>query len=267
MSLSKRFYRSEFPEADDLVVVKVKEVTDCIAFCHLLEYAEKEAMINSSDVSRKRVRNLKRFLRPNEIHVMQVSEVDEDKNSVVLTKKYVKEEEREETMDWFAKSKSVQSIIQYISKKCEVIFEKLQEELVWPLYEEYDHAIEGFKKFKKHPEILRSYNIPEEVFDHLIREIKNRYREKAVKTVCEIDVNCFGIDGIDAIKSALIKGRDLDKDISITLQSTPTYHITVTNKTKEEGLKLAEKCMAQIKESLSEYKGGMAEIKMEPRTM
>ena len=58
-----RFYASDFPGVEDLVVVNVKEIAEVGAYVALLEYNEVEGMILLSELSRRRIRSINRLLR------------------------------------------------------------------------------------------------------------------------------------------------------------------------------------------------------------
>ena len=74
-----RMYEQEYPDQDDLVVVRVYKVEEFGAYVTLLEYNNKEAMILSSEVSRKRIRSIHKHLRIGKQDVMQVLRVDKEK--------------------------------------------------------------------------------------------------------------------------------------------------------------------------------------------
>ena len=88
-----RMYSQELPNKDDLVVVRINKVEDFGAFVSLLEYNNKEGMILSSEVSRKRIRSIHKHLRIAKQDVMQVLRVDKEKGyfqipSYILEKKF-----------------------------------------------------------------------------------------------------------------------------------------------------------------------------------
>ena len=58
-----RFYRNEWPEKEELVMVMIRDVNEDGAYVQLLEYNNREALILASSVTRKRVKNVKRLLK------------------------------------------------------------------------------------------------------------------------------------------------------------------------------------------------------------
>jgi len=62
-NLNCRFYRNEWPELEDLVVVEIRDVNEDGAYVKLLEYNDREGLILASNTTRKRVKNVKKLLR------------------------------------------------------------------------------------------------------------------------------------------------------------------------------------------------------------
>ena len=56
MVITCRFYEQEYPEVDDVVMVKVSSIADMGAYVHLLEYNNIESMILLSELSRGSIR-------------------------------------------------------------------------------------------------------------------------------------------------------------------------------------------------------------------
>jgi len=102
-----RMYEQELPNQDELVVVRVNKVEEFGAYVTLLEYNNIEGMILSSEVSRKRIRSIHKYLRIGKQDVMQVLRVDKEKGYIDLSKKYVTDDYVEPTIERFTKSKTV----------------------------------------------------------------------------------------------------------------------------------------------------------------
>jgi len=48
-----RYYEQEYPQENDIVVVQIKEVVETGAYVSLLEYDDKEGMINPNEYSKR----------------------------------------------------------------------------------------------------------------------------------------------------------------------------------------------------------------------
>jgi len=92
-SLCCRYYRNEFPEENELVVVKIRDVHDTGAYVNLLEYNEIEGMIPFTEVTKKRVNTVSRLVKVGKVEIMMVLRVDPVKGYIDLSRKKVHMEE------------------------------------------------------------------------------------------------------------------------------------------------------------------------------
>lgn len=77
-----RMYEKEYPEADELVLVQVKNVAETGAYVSLLEYNNIEGMILLSELSRRRIRSMNKVIRVGRTEVVVVLRVDREKGNV-----------------------------------------------------------------------------------------------------------------------------------------------------------------------------------------
>merc|ERR1719210_611774 len=127
-----RFYEAEFPEIDELVVVKVEKVDDKMgAYVTLLEYGNKEGMINLSEISKRRIRSMTKLLRVGSQEVCMVVSVDEEKGYINLSKKRVVNEDIPKKNEAFARAKAVHGIMQHVSSSNKVGIEDLCQKISW----------------------------------------------------------------------------------------------------------------------------------------
>jgi translation initiation factor 2 subunit 1 len=77
--LNCRMYDQKYPEVDDLVMVKVKQIDELGAYVSLLEYNNIEGMILLSELSRRRIRSINKLIRVGRNEAVVVVRVDKDK--------------------------------------------------------------------------------------------------------------------------------------------------------------------------------------------
>lgn len=97
------FYNENIPCVNDYVVVKVKEIKEFGYICELIEYDNAIAYLNIVDVTTekiKRFNDLKKYLRPNGIEVLEIKEID-DIGNINLNRKYLDEILVKEKMNKF----------------------------------------------------------------------------------------------------------------------------------------------------------------------
>ena len=94
-------------------------------------------------------------------------------------------------------------------------------------------------------------------------------RNKNFVLFTDVEVACYGYEGIDAVKEALRAGLTLsteDSPVKINLIAPPTYVMTTTTLERAEGLKLLGDALNLIKEKIEKY-GGRFSIQMAVRNL
>jgi translation initiation factor 2 subunit 1 len=72
-------YENKFPEVDDVVKVKVRQIAEMGAYVNLLEYNNIEGMILLSELSRRRIRSIQKLIRVGREETVVVLRVDKEK--------------------------------------------------------------------------------------------------------------------------------------------------------------------------------------------
>merc|ERR1712137_242147 len=274
-----RMYEQELPDKDDLVVVRVNKVEEFGAYVTLLEYNNIEAMILSSEVSRKRIRSIHKHLRIGKQDVMQVLRVDKEKGYIDLSKKYVTENDINAATIRYQKSKTVHSIMKNTARNCGIPLIELLQKVAWPLYDKHGeeeeeeegeekHALDGLQAILLDESLLDEYELEPAVKECLIKDIKHRLAEQPLKIQAQIEVTCFKTEGILSIKEALMKGKQYAEEnnlkLEIQLMSTPVYRLLTQCTDKTQGTEVITKAMQEIEETIKST-GGNFTIKEPPQ--
>ncbi|KAH8739968.1 eukaryotic translation initiation factor 2 alpha subunit [Cryptosporidium ryanae] len=256
-----RFYENKFPEPEEFVMTRVKRITEVGAFVSLLEYNNIEGMILMSELSKRRIRSVNKLTRVGRLEVVVVLRVDKNKGYIDLSKRRVNPEDVEKCEEKYSKMKRVYQTVRHIAQKEGVSVEELSEKLIWPLHKKYGHALDALKEAAVNPEaVLGEFDLPENLKDALIQDIKFRLSPQQLKLRARIHVCCCGYDGIDAVRHAIIAGQEtVTKDgveIQVKFIAPPQYLITAVSYGKAEGIEAIEKAMETIKNVITQYKGG-----------
>ncbi|XP_071380711.1 eukaryotic translation initiation factor 2 subunit 1-like, partial [Centroberyx affinis] len=271
--LSCRFYQHRFPEVEDVVMVNVRSIAEMGAYVSLLEYNNIEGMILLSELSRRRIRSINKLIRIGRNECVVVIRVDKEKGYIDLSKRRVSPEEAIKCEDKFTKSKTVYSILRHVAEVLDYSkdeqLESLFQRTAWVFDEKYKRpgygAYDVFKQAVSDPSILDGLDLTEEERNVLIDNINRRLTPQAVKIRADIEVACYGYEGIDAVKEALRAGLNCSTEampIKINLIAPPRYVMTTTTLERTEGLSVLNQAMAAIKERIEE-KRGVFNIQME----
>lgn len=271
MSLTNcRFYEEKFPEIDSFVMVNVKQIAEMGAYVKLLEYDDIDGMILLSELSRRRIRSIQKLIRVGRNEVVVVLRVDKEKGYIDLSKRRVSAEDIIKCEERYNKGKMVHSIMRHVAEKTLVPIEQLYESIAWPLNRKYGHAIDAFKLSITNPEVWKDITFPgQPVADELKSYIGKRLTPQPTKVRADIEVTCFGYEGIDAVKTALRTaeaGNTEDTQVKVKLVSPPLYVLTSTCLDKTVGIKRLEEAIVDIRKSI-EGAGGNLTVKMEPKAV
>lgn len=268
-----RFYENEFPEVDDrsMVVVQVLKMDDKSgAYVSLLEYDGKEGMINLGELSKKRIRSLRKILMIGGIEVCSVMSVDEEKGYINLSKKRVEPDDAAPVMERFAKAKAVHGIMQHVSKTHGIQVEDLCSKVSWPLHAKHGSAFDAFKKHLEEDDLDVWADVDfsqpgtdvSHLADKLKQDIEMQMRRRLIASTLRLqakcEVSCTEYEGIDAVKEALMEGFKASKEdyeVSIKLIAHPVFALSCICRDKEMGVATLTEALELVKKSIESKKG------------
>lgn len=265
-----RFYENKYPEVDEVVMVNVQEIAEMGAYVKLLEYDNIEGMVLLSELSRRRIRSIQKLIRVGKNEVAVVLRVDKEKGYIDLSKRRVSAEDIVKCDERYNKSKAVHSILRHCAEKFNIPLEKLYQTIGWPLNRKYGHAYDAFKLSITDPSIFDVVEPPSsDVLDELKLYISRRLTPQAIKIRADVEVSCFGYEGINAIKEALraAEGTSTDKmQVKAKLVAAPLYVISVQALDKNQGISLLEDAIQRISETIVKD-GGICKVTMAPKAV
>ncbi|XP_047367123.1 eukaryotic translation initiation factor 2 subunit 1 [Vespa velutina] len=277
MVLSCRFYKEKYPEVEDVVMVNVRSIAEMGAYVHLLEYNNIEGMILLSELSRRRIRSINKLIRVGKTEPVVVIRVDKEKGYIDLSKRRVSAEDVEKCTERYAKAKAVNSILRHVAELLHYDnddqLEELYKKTAWHFEEKYKKqkasAYDFFKQSVLDPSILAECGLDEHTKEVLLNNIKRKLTSQAVKIRADVEVACYGYEGIDAVKSALKAGLALSTEelpIKINLIAPPLYVMTTSTPEKQDGLKALSDAIEVIQEKIT-FLGGVFNIQMAPKVV
>ncbi|KAJ4289252.1 hypothetical protein N0V90_011594 [Kalmusia sp. IMI 367209] len=271
MSLTNcRFYEEKYPEVESFVMVNVKQIAEMGAYVKLLEYDNIDGMILLSELSRRRIRSIQKLIRVGRNEVVVVLRVDKDKGYIDLSKRRVSPEDIIKCEERYNKSKMVHSIMRHVAEKTNTPIQELYENIGWPLNKKYGHSIDAFKLSITNPDVWNDVTFPNDVVkEELQTYISKRLTPQPTKVRSDIEVTCFGYEGIDAVKEALRTAEaknTADTQVKVKLVSPPLYVLTSQCLDKNVGISVLEQAIEDIKESISKA-GGDCTVKMAPKAV
>ena len=271
MSLTNcRFYEEKYPEIDSFVMVNVKQIAEMGAYVKLLEYDNIDGMILLSELSRRRIRSIQKLIRVGRNEVVVVLRVDKEKGYIDLSKRRVSPEDIIKCEERYNKSKMVHSIMRHVAEKTETPLEELYTDIGWPLNKKYGHAVDAFKLSITNPNVWDEVTFKSPAIKKELQEyISKRLTPQPTKVRSDVEVTCFGYDGIDAVKDALRCAEKKSNDaaqVKVRLVSPPLYVLTSQPLDKNIGIQVLEDAIKEVDNNIRAA-GGMCVVKMAPKAV
>ncbi|KAF2213157.1 hypothetical protein CERZMDRAFT_67397 [Cercospora zeae-maydis SCOH1-5] len=271
MSLTNcRFYEEKYPEIDSFVMVNVKQIAEMGAYVKLLEYDNIDGMILLSELSRRRIRSIQKLIRVGRNEVVVVLRVDKEKGYIDLSKRRVSPEDIVKCEERYNKSKMVHSIMRHVAEKTNTPIEELYQDIGWPLNKKYGHAVDAFKLSITNPDVWKEVTFKSDVIkDELVSYISKRLTPQPTKVRADIEVTCFGYEGIDAVKAALRVAEaknTAETQVKVRLVSPPLYVLTSQTIDKNNGIEVLNEAIKDITAHITAA-GGSCSVKMAPKAV
>lgn len=187
-----------------------------------------------------------------------------------LSKRRVSPEDVVKCEERYNKSKMVHSIMRHVAEKTNTPIEDLYRTIGWPLNKKYGHAIDAFKLSITNPDVWSEIEFPSPVAkEELTSYISKRLTPQPTKVRADVEVTCFGYEGIDAVKTALraAEARNTaDTQVKVKLVSPPLYVLTSQTLDKGEGIAVLEAAIQDITANIKGA-GGNCSVKMAPKAV
>lgn len=257
---SFNWYPNEYPNEDDIVLVKKVNEDDLGNWYELLEYGSKEGFspptFNRKKTSKK-------------IMYARIQRVDPDGHEIDLSFRYINPQEEKNAKTRFENYKKVMNMLLSTSNRVKhTKFEELIEKVVYPLHNQYDDAYYALKRVIDQPEILKQLDVSDDIKRMLIEQNQKMFMKPEIKIRALFEAEIFSCEGVELLKNALSEGYEVENEIDledsdqnskanllISVVAPPTYSIFFETSDKEKGLELANKILRKIENKINEYKG------------
>jgi translation initiation factor 2 subunit 1 len=222
--------KPEWPEAGDLIIATIQNVTDYGAYAQLDEY-NKQGLLHISEISSSWIRNIRDFVREGQKLVLKVLRVDTEKGHIDLSLRRVTKRERIEKMMSWKKERKAEALLRSVAEKTGLTPEEAYEKAGAAVEKEYG-LYEGFEKsIKEGVEVLTGIGIPEEIANAFAEVARERIHVPLVKVKGIVEVSCMKPDGVRLIKEAFSTAKKTEKSRNAKLRfyviAAPKYAIEV----------------------------------------
>jgi translation initiation factor 2 subunit 1 len=237
-----RFYEDALPTVGDFIVAEIDEIKDLSISTSMLEYANINGTLMFSELSRTRIKSLSNIIKVGKIEVLEVLNVDIDKNIVELSRKRVNDEDRTLTMQQYSQSLKVNQFV----KECAIYSNmdplKIYQDWIWQMdrdpYVVLNDCIQ-----------TGDYTcVPDWILETVKIILPKYITTETYRVKAHVDLNCYTVKGIRSIQEALAEYKTVDSKtaISVTLVKSPTYLIVTETTDRDAGVTVIGQCVERI---------------------
>ena len=138
----------QIPEAGDIVLVTIKEITGHGAYVSLDEYSNMTGFLHISEIATGWIRNIERSIKPKQKAVLKVIRVDKTRAEVDLSLKQVSGEERKSKLIEVKKNEKATAFMEMVKVKANLSDSQV-DELEVNILQKYDSVYDFFETVAK----------------------------------------------------------------------------------------------------------------------
>ena len=154
----------DYPNRDDFAVVKVTQILDYGVFVELLEYKNVRGFVHISNVSSSWVKNIRNFVKMNQVRVAKVLNVDLDKGQIDLAFAGVNPMRERQVLGQYKQINREEKLIEILSKQVSKPYAEVWAAVAEPLIEAHNSLSEAFEKialgFDPAPNLAKEWVAP-----------------------------------------------------------------------------------------------------------
>merc|ERR1712194_139361 len=177
------------------------------------EYSGIEGMMLFSEGSRRRIRSMHKEIRVGQFQICVVLRAVGERGNLDLSKRRVLAADRGRFIAAYSKSKTVWAVMKRIEMSQKLETGILNKAVAWPMYRKFPHALDAFKDYMntKDKSIFNGLSVEPKILDGILGEFEKKLTPTAVKLSARVEVKCFELEGIDAVREALLAGLEQDE--------------------------------------------------------
>lgn len=142
-----RMHENPLPKPRDIVLGRVTRFNDTEIYVELIEYNNMEALLPTSSIAKRRIKNISSYVKIGKECVLEVARVDAARNHIDLDERSIIPEDKENCKKNFAIYNTIHSLMRHVAYQLSLT--KLivpYKVLGWPAARDHENIYEAFKQ-------------------------------------------------------------------------------------------------------------------------
>ncbi len=236
--------RTKFPKEGEFVIARVVEIEKQYVYVDLIDYeglpSERMArgMVHISEISSRWIKNVRNFVRINQVIVLRVLKVDEYKGHVDCSLRRVNSAQKDRRMKEHKYATKYENLLQFLAEEQNISLDEAYNLIGFPvldLYNSYQETLEELKENGK--AILDEINLnSEDIKNSYLQIVDENVEISTVSIIGKIKLSFINENGIEHIKDALLSAMRVieypkkTRNLSISYIGTPYYRLEIISK-------------------------------------
>ncbi len=241
------YYKSGFPEEDEIVLCKITNIQYNSVFANLMEYGL-QGMIHISEVSPGRIRNIRDYVTPGKVVVCKILRINRERGHIDLSLRRVNSMQRKEKISEMKQEQKAENIVKFVAKSLKKDYEEMYKGISSKILKKYEYIHDFFKECIDKPDLMKELGIGKEAEELLLKVVTERMKPKEVFIRGILTLRSYAGDGLERIKRCLEKG-DSYENTEITYLGGGRYLLI----TRGKEYKSIEGRLKELLEEMKEY--------------
>mmetsp|Transcript_3195 Transcript_3195/g.10806 ORF Transcript_3195/g.10806 Transcript_3195/m.10806 type:complete len:269 (-) Transcript_3195:4256-5062(-) len=239
MKFYLRLYENIVPSVGEIVQGLVREIKSFGSYVELYEYGNIESMLLFSEISRKKIKFIKKFVKEGNKEILVVIRTFPEKGYIDVSKKQITQNEMNSMSYKSNFNRIFLSLLNDLKRIKKLSIEDFNIRLSWIISRKFNHPTSGFLKlFNNDANFFKSLDYKKDEYIRILNYLKTRIHLKIWKIEVQFQFLSFEVDGLDKIKkineylkifNSLNSGR-------IRINSSPNYSLVVETKSYKNAL-------------------------------
>jgi translation initiation factor 2 subunit 1 len=258
-----------FPEEGDFVVGKVAHIERDHVYIDILDYEGNDdeeyarGMIHISEITSRWVKNIRNYVRLNQIVVLKVLRVNEAKGQVDVSLRRVSAQQRKLKMKDHKYGVKYENLLSFLAEESGKSLKEVYETIGWPLLEKYGLSVQKtLEKIKENGAVaLEDLNLDPDIIEKFVKIVNENVEISTVWLSGTLSLSSNNPDGINDIKRALKAGLDViqspkeTKKVDFRYIAAPKYKLEVVAKNYQKGEAILAEVLQAIEREMTKVEG------------
>ncbi|PIN86167.1 translation initiation factor IF-2 subunit alpha [Candidatus Woesearchaeota archaeon CG10_big_fil_rev_8_21_14_0_10_44_13] len=227
------YTKKGFPEDSEIVLCTVTKIQHGSVFVTLDEYGHKTGIINISEISPGRIRNIRDFVNEGKKSICKVMRIDQQRGHIDLSLRRVTESQRRAKNDWIKQEQKAEKIVELIAKDLKVQMKEIYDKIINT--SGYPNLFSCFEDVSMDKYSLEKI-LDKKAAENLTEMIKLKIRPPEFSVEGLINLVTYSPEGVDLIKEALKKAQGEDIVLQYIGGGRYTIKATADNYKKAEDM-------------------------------